>query len=198
MKRIAIVAACLSLFLNGCQNQNNGMVKKSVADELEQRNLQLRNELLEVKSERNQLKERINVLTSLGGKVTAKDVYDLQSIRIGRYSGFYDRDNDGKKETLIIYVQPVDVNGDVVKAIGDVEIELWDLNAKKEPMIKQWKVGPEELSKSWYSVLTSNYRLIFDAATIAAETKGDLTIRVKFTDHLSGVVFKTQYAITSR
>jgi hypothetical protein len=198
MKRIAIVAACLvTFFLNGCQN--NEMVKKSVADELQQKNVQLENELSKVTSQRDQLKEQNNVLTSLGQqKVTAENIYSLEGIRISRYSGFYDRDNDGIKESLIVYIQPVDVNGEVVKAIGDVQIELWNLEKKDRPMLKQWQVGPEELKKNWYSVLTSNYRLVFDTGQIAAETKDDLTLKVKFIDHLSGKVFKSQYLITNK
>jgi hypothetical protein len=73
-----------------------------------------------------------------------EDIYTLQSIKIHRYSGFYDKDEDGKKEKLIVYVQPIDRQGDIIKAPGavDVQFEGWD--GKR---LGRWHVRENELKK---------------------------------------------------
>lgn len=197
MKKMVIGVVILGI-LAGCRSTEELRRQENMIEQLQEQKTELQQQLEKVTTERNQLESQIEVLTSLDSKVKAKDIYDMQSLRIGNYTGFYDKDDDGTTETLIVYLQPIGLNGDVVRAIGDIEVQVWNLNAPAGGgMIKRWSVEPAELKDNWYCSLITNYRLTFEAGDIAANAEGDLTVRIIFTDHLSGKVFKEQTVISA-
>jgi hypothetical protein len=87
--------------------------------------------------------------------------------------------------------------GDVLKAAGAVKIELWNLNAKPaESLLSSWQIEPKELKKKWSgSLLTSYYKLPFDVNSILTDKEKELTLRVEFTDYLTGKILKEQRVI---
>lgn len=124
-------------------------------------------------------------------------LYDLREVRITKYTNFYDKNSDGQRENLIVYFQPIDTAGDVVKAAGAVEIQLWDLNAASgEALLGEWNIEPDELHESWFQALiSSSYRLVFDAPESAEVMIDPLTIKVTFTSYLTGEIFHAQRTI---
>jgi len=160
-------------------------------------NSQLQNQIAQSGNETQQLKERIQVLSGLPQGVKAENIYNLISIKITRYTNLYDKDKDDKKETLIVYIQPIDQNGDIIKAAGDVDVQLLDLSKKDGPVqLGQWHVTAQQLKELWFkTLLTVNYRLKFDVAGKVENFKDPLTVTVTFTDYLTGKVFKEQRAI---
>jgi hypothetical protein len=63
-------------------------------------------------------------------------------------------------------------------------------------MLGQWKVEPDELKKLWFETLVSiYYRLTFDAVDIVDNLKEPPTVKVTFTDYLTGKVFTEQKVI---
>ena len=201
MRTLAIIlAGCLLAVITGCKSP--GSKKSLLADQivkLTQEKRELIRQVEQAELENQELKNRIKGFQSFGDDVKLGDIYELQSVNIGRYTGFYDKDKDGKKETLIVYIQPIDKDGDVVKAAGMVDVQLLDLNIKDGPTeIGRWQVKPTELGKSWYaSLLIINYKLTFDVSDRINKLNEPLTINVAFTDYLSGKVFKEQKVIKS-
>jgi len=191
---------CLLYFAAGCEKTDS---KKPTLTQqvhlLEQEKTQLTHQVKQSEAENEQLKKQIQVLSGLEAGVMPEDIYRLKRIKITRYTNFYDKDKDkdGKKEKLIVYIQPLDTNGDIIKAAGAVDVQLWDLNkAGGEALLGQWTVKPDELKKLWFAtVLIINYRLTFDVADIVDKFDEPLTVKVTFTDHLSGKVFKEQKVI---
>jgi hypothetical protein len=102
----------------------------------------------------------------------------------------------GKKK-LVVYVEPIDETGDAVKAGGTIEVQLWDLNKKEsEARLAQWQVEPNEIKKLWLGgMFSSGYRLSFDVAGIVDKFDRPLTVKVNFTDYLSGMTFTEQFVI---
>ena len=91
---------------------------------------------------------------------------------------------------------PSILRNDPVKAPGSVEIELWDLKKTADSMLGQWRFEPEELKKMWVTTLFSdNYRIPVEVGTILAGFQGSLTVRVTFTDYISGKVFTEQKVV---
>ena len=75
-----------------------------------------------------------------------------KSVKIGRYTNFYDEDKTpgatGKKN-LVVYVEPIDETGDAIKAAGAIDVQLWDLNKKEnEARLAQWQVEPNEIKNA--------------------------------------------------
>ena len=191
------VVGCLLVIAAGCENTSGKLSLKEEISILRQEKAELKDQIERSESEAEQLKKQIQVLSDLPADVRLEHLYDIQKIKITRYTGFYDKDKDGKKEKLIVYIQPIDEQGDIVKATGSVDVQLWDLNKQDgEALLGQWRVGPDELEKLWIATLiTINYRLPFDAGDIVDKAEGPLTVKVTFTDYLTGKVFNEQRAI---
>ena len=189
---------CFLSFAAGCENANS--IKTPLVEQignLTEQKTQLENQLEQTRAENKQLKKQMHVLSGLPEQVKGENLYRLGEIVIGGYTGFFDKDKDGEKEKLIVYIQPIDEEGDIVKATGAVDVQLWDLNKEDgQALLGQWHVKPGELKKLWFSTLiTINYRLTFDIADKVRSFDEPLTAKVTFTDYLSGKVFKEQKVI---
>jgi len=200
-----VLYAVLALFVftGGCENLNE-LKNRIVA--LTESKEQLHKQLKEVESENEQLKQQVQTLSGLKPEIRLENVYNLKRIQITRYTGFYENEEngqirsgmpDGKKKKLIVYLQPIDQDGDIIKATGVVDVELWDLNKPaKEALLSRWNVGTDELRKCWFAtVLIINYRLVFDAPPQVIAIKEPLVVKVTFADYLSGKVFTEQKII---
>ncbi len=165
-----------------------GMEKAQLAGQLEQSQVQV-----------EQLKAQIKALSALP-KGKDENPYVLSNVKITRYTDFYDKDGDGKREKLIVYVQPVDRDGNVFKAAGIVSVQLWDLSRPSgQALLGQWQVEPAELHKLWFDALMStSYRLMFDAPISVETLAKPLTVQVTLTDYFTGQVFTEQYVIQPR
>ena len=196
-------AFCILIFLilvTGCVNPNE---KKSPAvqiEQLTQEKTQLQKQIEQSEIENKQLKQQVQVLSGLPKEVKLENLNRLESVKVGRYTGFFDKDKDGKKEKLIVYIQPVDEQGDIIKAVGAVDVQLWDLNKTDgQALLGEWKVEPGELKKLCFATLvTINYRLTFEIADIIESLEEPLTVKVTFTDYMTGKVFKEQKVIKAR
>jgi cell division protein FtsB len=193
-------ALCLLVFAAGCENLSKSKITLAEQiDKLNEENSQLQKQIEQVKSENEELRDQVQVLSSLPEQVKGENLYYLQRIKISGYTNLYDKDKDGKKEKLIVYLQPIDQDGDIIKATGDVDVQLWDLSKKQDKaLLGQWHVKPEQLKKLWLTALMTHYKLTFDVADKVDEFKESLTVKITFTDHLTGKVFKEQKIIEPR
>ena len=208
-RRTALPASCVLssvfclLFLAGCQNTRQNDSLTAQIEQLTQEKAQLQKQIEQSDAQNKQLKEQVEVLAGLPKEAKLENLRSLATIKIGRYSGFYDKDKDGKAEKLIVYVQPLDEQGDKIKAAGDVDVQLWDLSKSESgALLGQWHVAPGELKKLWFdTLLTVNYRLAFDlpASIDPSALAGDsLTVKVTFTDYLTGRKLTEQKAIKTQ
>ena len=196
--KFAMVVVWVVLIITGCENSNNKSPFIDEINALKQEKTQLREQIEESEKEVEQLKEQVQVLSGLPGEEKAKNLYNVQKIKVTRYTNLYDKDGDGRYETLIVYLQPIDEEGDVVKATGSVDVQLWNLNKKEadKALLGEWHVGAGELKKLWFAtIVTINYRMTYDVSEIISEYKEALTVKVTFTDYVTGKVFKEQKEI---
>jgi hypothetical protein len=199
----SFVVTLLSLvFAFGCGNTGSSG-KPTLSQEVQQLTAQktdLQNHLEQTKTENDRLKKQAESLSTLPGDKRADAIYHLKSVKIGRFTNFYDKDKTpgatGKKN-LVVYVEPIDETGDSIKASGTIDVQLWDLNKKEsEARLAQWQLEPNEIKTLWLSgAFSSGYRLSFDAAGIVDKFDKPLTVKVNFTDYLSGATFTEQFII---
>ncbi|UCD00266.1 MAG: hypothetical protein JSW66_10355 [Phycisphaerales bacterium] len=197
---LSAIVMCLSsivlLCVAGCQKAQKADYQMEIADcRLQIENLQSQIESLS--AENKQLTEQVQVLSGLPEQVRLDSVRPLTGVKVGRFSGFYDKDKDGKKEKLIVYIEPMDEQGDRIKAPGTVDVQLWDLDKSADgALLGQWHVDAEQLRTSWFdTLLSTNYRCMFDMASPAENLSKSLTVKVTFTDTLTGRTFTDQRAI---
>ena len=151
----------------------------------------------QAEKEKEQLMKQVETLSQLSMGKRAEAIYSLKAVKIGRFTNLYDEDKNGTKETLFVYVQPIDETGDVIKAAGTVEVELWDLNKPSgEALLSKWSVEPNELKRMWFDTIAiTGYRFTYDAGVLVEKFDRPLTVKITFTDYLSGRVFTEQKAI---
>ncbi len=189
---------CFLAFFTGCDDAYTESPLQERVETLTIQQKQLESQLAQSNAENEQLTKQMHTLAGLPDEIKGENLYRLQNIEIGKYTGFFDKDKDGEKEKLIVYIQPIDEEGDIIKATGTVDVQLWNLNSPEvnQAMLGQWRVEPGELKKLWFATLiTINYRLTFDIADKVKSFDEPLTVKVTFTDYLSGKVFKEQKVI---
>ena len=190
-----LLAGCLLAITAGCESQKAKPVV-SEKETLQQQNAELKTQLDSCKAENAELQKQISTFTATG-KVSTKDIYDLKKIELTKYTDFYDHDKDGQKEKLIAYLKPTDSQGDIIKAAGEVTIQLWDLNqTDSSALLAEWNIAADKLGENWFSaMLGTNYRFAFDITDIVKDFSRPLTIKATFKDRLSGNTFFSQKVI---
>jgi hypothetical protein len=180
----------------GCQAPDREKKLLVQIDQLTGQNKQLAGRIEQSRTESTQLQKQVQVLSGLPPQVKAENLYTIQSVQLGRYTGLADENNDGKPDTLLVYIQPIDQQGDIIKAGGAADIQLWDLNKTADnALLGSWHVGPQELKKLWIQFVVTNYRLKFDVSKIIENLNVPLTVKMSFTDYLTGRVFEEQRVI---
>jgi len=201
MTRVYWVLLAVGMILAGCSSSDPndypcGQVKSLNS---EKDTLAVRTESLE--KENQQLRQQVQTLQAIDGQQRAASLDTLTRIEIGSRSGLYDKDNNGSKETLAIYLEPIDSSQDKIKAPGRVEVELWNLDSANPQgaLLKQWIIEPEQLKTLWAGTLMSSfYRLSFPVDGIVTGDEKSLTVKVRFTDYITGKILSAQQAIVQQ
>jgi len=196
----AILAGCLLAIAAGCESTNVKIPLAEQIQTLRREKKDLARQIEKSKLENKDLKKQIRVLSDLPPGVKPENLYRLQSIKITKYTDFYDKDKDGRKEKLIVYIQPLDEDGDIIKAVGAVDVRLQDPNKNNDQApLGQWHVEPNQLKKLWLATfISTNYKLTFDVADKIEgleSASGGLTVKVTFTDYLTGKAFTDEKLI---
>ena len=105
-------------------------------------------------------------------------------------------DLDGREghEGIKVFLRPLDADESVIKAAGDVKIQLYDLAAPKgRNLIGEYVWSAEKISQQWSSsAFTYHYSFECPWKKGAVPKHEEITVRVEFTDYLTGKVFSTQ------
>jgi hypothetical protein len=193
------VAGSLFIALAGCSGPDKQLPLLDKIAALTDENADLAKQIETGETEKARLRKQIEVLSGLPADVKGEKLYRIEQVKITRLTNLYDKDKDGEKEKLIVYLQPIDQDGDILKAPGAVDVELWNLEGEAEKAkLGDWRVEPEELRKLWFAamiMMSTNYRLSFDVRGKIKDADEPLTVKVAFTDLLTGKVFKEQYII---
>jgi hypothetical protein len=169
----------------------------------ERRALQGDERIAQLEAEIGQLDERIQDLKT---QAQALSGYDEQArrdqlvvpVRIAfeRMSGGYDDDGTPGDDGLMLYIQPIDRDGHVIKAAGTLDVRLFDLsNPPNAIEITRYHFDPENARKLWYGRLMTNHFTVKCPWPPDGPPKHKtVTARAVFTDLLTGESFEAQQA----
>jgi outer membrane murein-binding lipoprotein Lpp len=191
----SFILIALAVMLAGCSSSTQRPWK--TLKDCAQKNTELSMQIQALESENTQLTEQVNTLSTLDAAARLEALDTLDKIRIGKRTGFYDKDNDDTNETLVVYLEPLDKAQDFIKAIGAVKIQLWDLDAAaNEAKPAEWTLEPAELHPTWGGTIFAGYYRIKLPLENFSDQKKDYTVKATFTDYLSGKVLTDQKVIT--
>jgi hypothetical protein len=124
------------------------------------------------------------------------ELFVTTGLSLGRLTGVADWDTtrDGA-DGVKIYVVPTDATGDPLKAAGSFVVEAFDLS-KDQPRVGKWSFSVEESKALW---LGSGllYEYVLPCPMDWLPEAGELTIKVTFTEALTGRVFSVQKLVQS-
>jgi len=131
--------------------------------------------------------------------VSIDKIVTVDRIQIVSRSGGEDFDGKPGDDGVVVYVRPVDSNGDVIKASGSFTVQLVDLATPGEPRsLGEYTFDdPDQLAKAWYGgFLTNHYTLRCKFREGAAPSTRELLARVTFVDFLTGHVHSASQSLT--
>ena len=138
--------------------------------------------------------KQIATLRKLGPDRLGK-LFVVDRIKLGRYTGGIDTDKKPGQDAIKVIVKPYDRAGSIIKAAGEIKIQLFDLGAPKaERLIAEFIYPVEKIGKHWSSGFMS-YHYSFDCLWPSPPKNPDITVRAEFTDYLTGKTFSDQKLI---
>ena len=158
-RKLARTLVLLSVLpLLGCGSPPSGDGSSERIARLQKERLELQREIERLEQLTERLQGQVDTLAGLPEAVEKNYLYHLKQVKLSKYTGLYDQSGDNVADTLRVYLRPVDQDGDIVKAAGLVDVQLWNLEGSaQDAMIGQWRVEPPALRALWYaSLLTIN------------------------------------------
>ena len=198
MKAFKLISCVfLALLPAGC----NRDIRQSFFDDiktLDTQNDTLENKVARLQAENTQLKQQVNALSGLDVSDKQKAMPVVEKFTLTKRTGFVDKNSDGISDTLVVYVQPFDRDDDAIKAPGQLTATLWNLELTEAPaLMYTWDFPPDQLSGQWSHAFTTNYyKLTLPVEPDKFHPGKEYTLKVNFTDYISGRTFDTQKAIT--
>jgi hypothetical protein len=189
----AVVALCA--VFSGCQTERADS-RLTRIQELEDRVQKQARRLVDQEEELSAAARTIQELRGLEGSRRLERLVHVARIEIERLSGGYDDNRDGVDDGVVVYIQPKDADGDVIKAAGSVKVEIFDVTQPSGPqVIGKVELSPDATRKAWFSkLLGAHYRIQVPwAADALSPERSKVTVTVHFTDLLSGETFEAHH-----
>lgn len=123
-------------------------------------------------------------------------LFTTHGLEFGRLTGGADLDPAKPgDEGFVVYVVPLDQNGEKLKAAGWFDIDAFDLADPKNPLLGHWHFDLQQARATWTgSLLQYNYVLTCPWQK-RIPRHGDLTIKATFFDELTQTPFTAQKVI---
>ncbi|HUU85749.1 MAG TPA: cell division protein ZapB [Phycisphaerae bacterium] len=175
----------------GCDGRPDDRVRtlQQRVDELVQDNARLERESLDRQAKIADLQAQVETLQDLGPD-RLNNLFVVDRIELASLTGGAEYDDVPGDDGVTVYLRPVDADGHVLKAAGEITIELLDANAPGAPKSLGLYVHNEkqQLRKLWHGGLLTNHYTIkcpWDP-TIGPPTNREVTIKAIFYDFLTG------------
>jgi hypothetical protein len=189
MAACVIPAACVMLI--ACTPQRPARLDANMLLEIEQlrtRNKELHKQLL-------QRDEQILALQNLGDKRLDR-LYTVRRISLASGTGGASTDDKPGDDAVKVNVAPIDQYGSVLKAAGSVKVQVFDLAMPQAGnLLAECDYDPNVAAKNWSSGLFSSYYSFTLPLPAEPLAHSELTVRVEFTEYLTGKTFTAQQVI---
>lgn len=189
---------CL-LMVMGVMAGCGGPRPERVTVQLRRENFSLREQIGElerqIEAERELLRAaelRIETVPTLPSE-RLDELFLVNGLRFGRLTGGLKLDDQiAGHDGLIIYIVPIDQMNQSLKAAGAFVVEAFDLAESDQPLVGRWEFSTDQAESNWYgAALLYTYVLRCPWQDVLPENE-ELTVRISFTEALTGRVFIAQ------
>lgn len=183
----------LAVLLVGCEiSRDNNSTPSITTDKLIAENERLTSQLAQQRRQTEQLSQQLDTLSGFPDGLS--HLVRVADVEFGRFTRGYDQDNDGLDDGVNVYFILRDSAGDSIKAAGRIEIELWDLAAPEDSrLFGRWNYDLDQLNDYWLAGLMAyHYKFALAWPQGAPPDHPNLTIKLKYSDALTGLVFERQ------
>lgn len=197
--RPAAAALCaLSALLAGCPDTARLELERRVS-RLEAELADCRRLTVEQKTTIDELHHQLDVARAIDPDLLRRTYYPVR-IEIDPLSGGQDWDGQPGDDGIVVYLRPLDGDGDAVKAAGEVRVQLFDLqNAPDAPtLIGEYYFGVDELRRHWYGKLLTYHYALRCPWRAGPPAHREITVRVTFVDYLLKRTMTAQRVCTVR
>ncbi|MGB7156918.1 MAG: hypothetical protein WBD40_02560 [Tepidisphaeraceae bacterium] len=190
-----VAVALIATALAGCRSPSKANI------ELRKQNAALRDDVASLKLAHEDDLAAIKQLESRATTVPVlpherlSTLFTAHGLKLGKLTGGWDADRETPgDEGLQIFVVPTDQDGDELKAAGSFVVEAFDLTKSGETRLGRWEVSSEQAAKKWLGNALQ-YGYIIELPWQEAPTGDEVTVRVTFTDELTGRAFDAQRVV---
>lgn len=138
-----------------------------------------------------QLNEQLRVARAIQPE-DLKLIYYPDSLSIEPLSGGYNDDGKPGDDGVVVYLKPIDRDGDAIKVVGDIRIELFDLDAPGDKLVGITTVAHADASRHWYGKFGTYHYTIKCPWRGTPPRHAEITIRATFVDYLTQRVLTEQ------
>ena len=154
-----------------------------------------RNKLAAQQAAIDELSRQLQVARGLSDQDLQR-IYYPDRIVLERLTGGEDFDGKPGDDGVVVFVRPIDREGDPIKVAGRLRVELYDLTAPTgQKLIGACEFGPDALAKLWYGRLWT-YHYTVRCPWKRPPRTNEVTVRVTFIDYLTKRVLTAQTVCT--
>ncbi len=184
-----------ALLAVGCESPAELQMRKEIGD-LRQTVKDRDNQLAAQKAALEETNRQLAVARSIS-EDDLKKLFYPERLEIDKLTGGYDSDGKLGDDGVVVYLKPIDKDGDVLKVPGDITIQLYDLAAPPaQNFIGEYKVSVDQVAKLWHGKLWTNHYAIKCPWPHGPPKHPEVTVRVLFVDYLTKRVVSAQSTCT--
>ena len=126
------------------------------------------------------------------------DLFVVDRIELISRTGGADFDGQPGDDGVIVYVRPLDSDGDVLKVAGQITVQLIDLTTPGQPRSLATYVfnKREQLAQNWYGGMLTDHFTLRCVFPPKVRPSREVHVRVTFLDFLTGREFSASRDVT--
>ncbi len=180
-------------FAPGCANMGQVTEYERQIAELEGEVRERDKRLLQFKAQVDEYRRRLEGARNF--KFDPSKVFSPTQLVIDPLTGGSDWDGRPGDDGVTVYLKPLDRDGDIIKAAGEIKIQLLDLAAEAKSL-GVYTVPVDDVGKIWYGKMMTQHYTVRCPWNRGPPEHSELTVRAVFVDYLTQRVLTAQSTCT--